>query len=263
MVPKHEGESTKKNKPEESLDVYKKPVRRPKKGPRKACKTGRSKKLSQSGSGLAVREAIREWLLYAKANGYSLVTGKRKFDRDIDFVNTLIEEEKSLYEFCRFKGIGSSENLSALLSGPVTREGFEHRVFYHLEDDPPRVTKITFPGKYGRIEHTPFLYLERLALSNELFPVLDVRLEDCVRANGDKYSVISSMRAFTGPPPTQQEIDDFLTSHGFAMISEPSLTIDYTNKELGINLRDCHPRNWVKAEAGLLIPIDIVPELVV
>jgi hypothetical protein len=132
-----------------------------------------------------------------------------------------------------------------------------------LENAPPRVTKITFPGKYGRIEHTPFLYLERLALSRELFPALDVRFEDCVIANTHEYSIVSSMRFFSGPPPSQKEIDEFLTGRGFSKLSSPSLTIDYTNGELGIHLRDCHPRNWVKSKHGQLIPIDIIPELVV
>ncbi len=105
--------------------------------------------------------------------------------------------------------------------------------------------------------------MERLALSNELFSLLDIRFEDCFRANGDQYSIISSMRAFTGPPPTLAEIDRFLVDRGFVKLSDGSITIDYTNREFGISFRDCHPRNWVKSRNGLLIPIDIVPERIV
>jgi hypothetical protein len=143
-----------------------------------------------------------------------------------------------------------SENLAELLSGPATRGGFEHRVFYHLENDPPRVSKITFPGKYGRFEHTPFLYLERLALTNELFPAPDVLFEDCVIANTHDYSIVSSMRAFSGPSPTQEEIDQFLTNRGLKKLSSPSLTIDYTSQSLGIHLRDCHSGNWVRSRVA-------------
>lgn len=214
-------------------------------------------------SGLAPRQAIDEWLIFAKAKGYHLTTGQRQFHLHIDRVNTLSEEEKSLFEFCRHKKIGLSERLPDLLKGLAPREGFEHRVFFHLKDAPPRVTKITFPGKYGRIEHTPFLYLERLALNQQLFPALDIRFEDCVIANANEYSIISSMQYFSGPPPTQKEIDEFLTSHGFSKLSTPSLTVDYTSDEIGIHLRDCHPRNWVKSKESLLIPIDIIPERIV
>jgi hypothetical protein len=148
------------------------------------------------------------------------------------------------------------------VKGPPSREGHEHRVFYHLENDPPRVTKVTFPHKYGRFEYTPFLYLERLALSNALFPVLNIRLEDFVKAGSGQYSIISSMRAFTGPSPGLTEIDRFLRARGFTPISATT-TIDYANPEIGICLRDCHPLNGVKSPNGALIPIDIVPERIV
>jgi len=263
MPPKSHGPGPEKKTPASDGPASAKSVRLPKKSPSTGGERRVVNALRGSDRGLAPREAIREWLVFAKAKGCRLVTGKRQFNSDLDRVDTILEEEKSLFEFCRHKGIGLSEKLSELVKGPATREGFEHRVFYHLKNDPPRVTKITFPGKYGRIEHTPFLYLERLALFNELFPALDVRFEDCIIANTSDYSLVSSMRAFSGPPPTQEEIDQFLTSRRFSKLSSPSLTIDYTSHELGIHLRDCHPRNWVKSKDGLLIPIDIIPEIIV
>jgi hypothetical protein len=263
MPPKPNGRGSKADPPSSNSSTPPKPLRRSKGGAPAGGKGRKGNVLRRSAAGLAPRQAIREWLLFAQVKGYRLVTGQRQFNFDLDRVNTLLEEEKSLYEFCRHKGIGSSEQLTKLREGPATREGFEHRVFFHLKHSPPRVTKITFPGRYGRIEHTPFLYLERLALSRELFPVLDVRFEDCVITNDRQYSIISSMQFFSGPPPTQSEIDKFLTRHGFSKLSSSSLTMDYTNGDLGIHLRDCHPKNWVKSRKGLLIPIDIVPERIV
>ena len=223
---------------------------------------GEGAALRGEASRLDPRQAIHEWLLFAQARGYPLVTGQRYFHYDIDRINTLLEEEKSLFEFCRYNGLALSEKMRELVQGPPTRQGFEHRVFYHLENDPPMVTKITFPGKYGRIEHTPFLYLERLALSNELFPVLNIHFDDCIEANGKEYSIVTSMQAFSGPPPTQEEVEIFLTQRGFTKFSGASLTIDYTSLDLGMHLRDCHPCNWVKTKRGSLIPIDIIPELI-
>jgi hypothetical protein len=209
------------------------------------------------------REAIDEWLRFSSAKGYALVAGQRFFHSDLDRVDTIFEEEQSLFQFCRSKQIALSESLIDLLKGPPTHQGYEHRVFYHLEGDPPRVTKITFPGKYGRFEHTPFLYLERLALSNALFPVLQVRFEDCLSAGSDQFSIVSNMRAFVGPHPSLEEIDAFLTGRGFSKLTVPSLTIDYTSSKVGLHLRDCHPKNWVKSREGVLIPIDIIPERIV
>ena len=155
-----------------------------------------------------------------------------------------------------------SESLVTLINGPPTREGHEHRVFYHLPNDPPRVTKVTFPHKYGRFEYTPFLYLERLALSNVLFPVLKVRFENFVQAGNGQYSIISSMRAFSGPHPQLAEINQLLTERGFSPLSGTA-TIDYVHRGAKIYLRDCHPLNWVRSKAGVLIPIDVIPEYAV
>jgi len=189
------------------------------------------------------------------------VAGKRHFDSDIERVDTIIEEERSLFEFCRAKGLFSAENLERLADGPISHQGNEHRVFLHPDGGPPRVTKITLPPNYGRLEHTPFLYLERLALCQALFPVLDIRFEDFAKAGPDSYSFVTGMRAFLGPFPELSVIDAFLKERGFHLMAQTA-TIDYASQEAGIRLRDCHPKNWIDAD-GHLILIDIIPEIIV
>jgi hypothetical protein len=207
------------------------------------------------------REALRQWYEFAQEKGYLLVAGKRQFLSGLEKADTCIEEEKSLFEFCRERGIRYAESMPALLKGPATKAGAEHRVFYPLENGPCRVIKITHPGKYGRIEHTPFLYLERLALCNDLFPGLDIRFEDCIKTANDEFSLITSMQYLSGAPPTPAEIEEFLRSIEFLPYSDGSGTIDYRRLDLEIILRDCHPGNWVKTDHGVLIPIDISPEI--
>jgi hypothetical protein len=143
--------------------------------------------------GLDPRQTIQQWFKFAQAQGYTRVTGNRRFGTHLERVETIIEEEQSLFDFCRHKHFSFAEQLAKLAHGPVPREGIEHRVFYSLEGDPPLVTKITFPGKYGRIEHTPFLYLERLAINAELFPILNLRVQDCIRAD-NQFSIITTTR---------------------------------------------------------------------
>lgn len=222
---------------------------------------GSAKIVRRAGSGLGPREAIDQWLNFAQANGYRRVVGDRQFISHLDKITILEEEEKSLFEFCREKGFAFAENLKELTKGPKTQEGVEHRVFYSLADDPPRVTKVTFPGKYGRLEHTPFLYMERLALFTELFPELAIRFEDCVLSDKGEYMIISSMQAFPGPHPRPDEINAFLINLGFLPYSDGSITIDYRNPRLGVIVRDCHPKNWVKIDGEHLVPVDICPEI--
>jgi hypothetical protein len=210
--------------------------------------------------GLDPREAIQQWFKFAQAKGYTRVTGNRRFSTHLEKVETVIEEEHSLFEFCRHKRFSFAERLAALASGPITHEGVEHRVFYSLEGDPPLATKFTFPGKYGRIEHTPFLYVERLAIAAELFPILDLRIQDCMKADG-QFSITTTMRAFVGPHPSLEEIDRFLWMFGFQKFSEVSTTVDYRNSSLGLIFRDCHSRNWIKIGKNLLVPVDICPEV--
>src|ERR1700733_8496744 len=81
----------------------------PRSGLRRSGKAGRVDVVRGSSEGLAPREAIDEWLRFAQAQGHRLTTGQRKFARHIDRVETILEEERSLYEWCRHKGIGLSE----------------------------------------------------------------------------------------------------------------------------------------------------------
>jgi hypothetical protein len=262
-MPASREDSSKKKASSKGRTSQKKSVRGPQERSPEDRQGGGSRSLRHSGQGLDPRQAIDDWLHFAQKEGHTLTTGKRRFDSDIDRVETFSEEERSLFQFCRSRSLSTADALNDLIKGPPTREGYEHRVFYHLRDDPPRVTKVTFPGKYGRIEHTPFLYLERLALLNALFPVLDVLFEDCVSAGDNEFSIVSSMRAFLGSHPELREIDAFLAKHGFSKLTEPSLTIDYTSREAGIHLRDCHPKNWIRSRADILIPIDVIPERIV
>ena len=71
-----------------------------------------------------------------------------------------------------------------------------------------------------------------------------------------------SMQAFKGSHPSSQEAHSFITDLGFEVLGgRLSTTLDYIDRARGLILRDCHPKNWIKAD-GALVPIDIIPELV-
>jgi len=132
-------------------------------------------------------------------------------------------------------------------------------VFFDIRSREGRVVKVTFAGKFGRWEHTPFLYLERCRLLTAMVPVVDIHFEDCIQTNDGKFSIVTSMQYFKGPHPSSQEADNFIKRLGFTLLRDGSTTLDYVHPATGLIIRDCHPQNWIQTE-GALIPIDIIPE---
>lgn len=214
------------------------------------------------GQGLAAEQAIHEWLEFAAEAGYLRVTGQRTFGSDLERLTIEEDEARSLFAFARSKDLGFPERtLEIAEHSPSAKGGAEHRVYFDIRSREGRVVKITFPGKFGRWEHTPFQYLERCRLLTEMVPAVDIHFEDCIQTNEGKFSIVTSMQYFKGPHPSSGEADDFIKSLGFRFLRDESTTLDYINEKAGLIIRDCHPQNWIKTD-GALVPIDIIPELV-
>jgi len=172
------------------------------------------------------------------------------------------EEAKSLFAFARSLGRGLPEAVKERTrNNPFPLSGSEHRVFFNVRSADARVLKIAFPDKFGRKEHTPFQYLERWVLMSQLVPATRGKFEDCIMSQAGTVSIVMSMQFFEGPHPSSQEAHSFITDLGFELLSDGSSTLDYIDRTRGLILRDCHPKNWIKAD-GALVPIDIIPELV-
>ena len=141
------------------------------------------------------------------------------------------------------------------------KAGNEHKAFYVSVGGQRRVLKITHPGKFGRKENTPFQYLLRWQLLNDYVPTTEARIEDCIRDEQGRLSIITTMSFYQGPHPEPLETDAFIKSLGFEMLRDGSSTLDYIHGRAGLIIRDCHPRNWIRT-ANTLVPIDIIPEAV-
>ena len=169
-------------------------------------------------------------------------------------------EAQSLLLFTREMGLGLPEEVQKRIGrNPSRKSGAEHKVFFDAHIDRERVIKVTFPGKYGRWEHTPFLYMERWQLLEEMVPEIKVRMEGCIETVNGELSIITSMQFFEGQSPTGEEADAFVKSLGFEMLHDGTTTLDYIKRSEKLILRDCHPGNWIKTK-GALVPIDIIPE---
>lgn len=211
--------------------------------------------------GLDPEQILDAWFDYAEAKGYVRVGSHRREDSDLERIQIIEEETDALLDFSRCAVAGHGMWLPRLVATKApTTEGHEHRVF--MLPDVGRVVKVTWPGQYGRWEHSPSQYLKRWILTNQLAPALDVRFHDFVPDEHGKCSFVMSMVLVPGRHPTSEEADSYLRGMKFERYNDGrSTTLDYHDPITGLILRDCHPRNWIRMSAKELAPIDIVPEM--
>jgi hypothetical protein len=145
---------------------------------------------------------------------------------------------------------------------PKLDEGSEHIVY--LVTEKKAVLKVTKPGVYGDLyyledgrvyerRNTPAEYLLRLAMIKMHFGFAPVPIG--VTPTGQ----IVSMQDFVqGEPPTQTEVDDFLSGAGLVPVKQNCwiwkfpLPIDDVEFWIG----DARADNFVKTDSGI-VPIDI------
>jgi hypothetical protein len=104
-------------------------------------------------------------------------------------------------------------------------------------------------------EATPFHYLLRLHLQNQLIPELN-RLEGIILHNAELSIVISQPR-FDIIPVTEQEIDAWFLAQGFRKIASAS----YYRENDNLGIFDAHDKNVLRSslDPSILIPFDVIP----
>jgi len=150
------------------------------------------------------------------------------------------------------------------------RGGQEHDVSF--DDSSERIFKLTRHGVFGftpgiNIEvvsdeedprrfnlwdATPYRYLERLLLQNELTPGLN-RLEGIV-GYGNELAIMISQPRFPLNPVSQPEIDQWFASLGFEWIANAA----YYRAEDNLAVFDAHDKNVIRVGEDL-VPFDIIP----
>ncbi len=148
-------------------------------------------------------------------------------------------------------------------AGAARSGGAEHEVFFHQQDN--LVFKRTHPGTFGSVPTerglrrtaTPYFYLRRLELKNEVFGS-NLRLEGVTR--GDKPSVVTSQpwahpADLQSPLPCLTEIRDFMTRLSFEPVADA--LFEWFRKSDGVRVSDARPDNFIKTK-GSVVPIDLV-----
>jgi len=153
----------------------------------------------------------------------------------------------------------------------IERGRMEHDLIY-VGTPPDRVIKLTRGQRYGFYPHadptlvsgmvsdwfglrpgTPLQYLRRMALTHELFPALEHRLEGFALLDG-QFRIVISQRFVDPVPASARAIADFFTGAGFDQL----LPEAWYRAADNVAIFDTGSTNVLEF-AGRLFPIDIMP----
>ena len=139
----------------------------------------------------------------------------------------------------------------------------EHEVIFDHQRQV--VLKVTLPGMYGNTLRfrngtvglgpaTPLEYLDRWALSNELFEDEASVLGLVQNKAGVRLAVAQPL--VVGQRPERDEISLFMSGLGFERVRDTNLFFDF-NRDLLVG--DAHPGNFLRNEDGQIFAIDVLP----
>lgn len=129
--------------------------------------------------------------------------------------------------------------------------GTEHDV--HEDADNNRFFKFTKTGQYGKNKDL-LQYLDRLRLTNMLFPDLKIKIHGIVQspANGEPQ-VVSSIERIEGEHPKDNEVAKWFEDRGWQAGDQAG---SYKDPISGTEIRDAWGDNFIKTKDGM-IPIDV------
>ena len=208
-------------------------------------------------SGLAIEAGVKKWLAIARNAGRNPETRAGYFTSDLALAEEISAEEKLL--------VKAASSWSAALffdvhtaGHPDFTKGSEHYVVRYRTDGETRVLKATIPGKFGRYEYTPTIYLNSLRLLNRFVSALDIRIHGIRVAADGKPSLVTSMQYIKGHHPKTKQVENYLFDLGWVRFRDRSETLDFEHKKSRQIIRDAHSRNWVyQAATKSMVPIDI------
>ena len=223
---------------------------------------GKRQNRQRAPAGLEIETGFEVWFAFMRQHLGSSHTWDRPFASDLDQVNAIDEETALLLKLA--PEWSAEEFYSACVTAdPDFTKGSEHYVTRYFEGPSPRVVKATIPGKYGRHEYSPTIYLNSWRLFQRFVPALDIRVHGVLvqpiygRAN-PLPSIVTSMQYIEGGHPRAAQIGKYMESRGWLEHTDESETQDYVHQESRQIIRDAHPGNWIKQKGTAeLIPVDI------
>lgn len=140
--------------------------------------------------------------------------------------------------------------------------GQEHDVHFDKENN--RYFKFTKGGHFGQNKDLPE-YLERLEVSNQLWPQLNYAFHGVTQDSQGNPQAVTSMNGIKGVHPEQHEIENWFRNKGWVPDQDPSITEEdpafgiryWKDPATGTEIGDAHAKNFMKTADGLLLPIDV------
>ena len=212
--------------------------------------------------GLEIEAGFQIWLAFLRDHFGRSYAWDRDFATDLERVD-VIDGETSLLLKIAPKWSAEEFYAARTAANPDYTKGSEHFVTRYFEGASPRVVKATIPGKYGRHEYSPSIYLNSWRLFQQFVPALNIRVhgilvQPTVGQGNPLPSLVTSMQYIEGGHPRAQQIQKYMETRGWVEFTDQSETQDYLHKASRQIIRDAHPGNWIKKRGTTeLIPIDI------
>lgn len=208
-------------------------------------------------TGLAIEAGFQKWVAIARDAGRTPQTRTGQFTSSLALTQEIKAERRLLVTAA--KNWSAAAFFDAYTAGrPDYTKGSEHYVVRYRAGGETRVLKATIPGKFGRWQYTPTIYLNSLRLLNRFVPALDVRLHGIRVAADGEPSLVTSMQYIKGRHPHPTQIEKYLFGLRWERFDDGSETLDFRHVRLRQIIRDAHPRNWVyQAATRRMVPIDI------
>jgi hypothetical protein len=147
--------------------------------------------------------------------------------------------------------------------GRPDTEASEHLIWFFPDEG--KVFKATAYGRFGHSiaggsgKNSPLGYLRRIAAVNEAFNDT-VTIIGKFRGQDGALGLVHAqdfiVRKKWSRKITFAEIERFLFQNRF--YKDPKREGVFINDEMGIEIADAHPGNFIRAESGLMVPIDVL-----
>ena len=143
----------------------------------------------RSPSGLEIEADFEKWIAYVREHLGRSYSWDGPFTNDLDRVNAIDAETALLLKIAPDWSAEKFYSARTAASPDVTK-GSEHYVTRYQDGLFPRVVKATIPGKYGRHEYSPSLYLNSWRLFHRFLPALEIRVHGILvqPVSGGKYT---------------------------------------------------------------------------
>ena len=163
---------------------------------------GKREARQRTSAGLEIEAGFEVCLAFVRQHLGSSYAWDRSFTSDLEQVDAIDAETALLLKIA--PGWSAEEFYSECVTAdPDFTKGSEHFVTRYFEGASPRVVKATIPGKYGRHEYSPSIYLNSWRLFQRFVPALDIRVHGVlvqpISGQGNpRPSIVTSMQYIEG-----------------------------------------------------------------